>query len=172
MKTLWISLFLLLSPSVARAELVTPRFTQGSMNSTTTTTQEIVEEIVILSDYGKKIVDAKEDENGMVPWYKVEADVYNITDHENMDKVGKYPKVYVYRVIPFKVHVSKFQPATKSSPGIANLKRQACKKYDYIYTGQNDDILEFNINFDVAFFTAITPFGGANKAGSKDDKEN
>ena len=137
-----------------------------------TTVQEIVEEIVILSDYGKKIVDAKEDENGMVPWYKVEADVYNITDHENMDKVGKYPKVYVYRVIPFKVHVSKFQPATKSSPGIANLKRQACKKYDYIYTGQNDDILEFNINFDVAFFTAITPFGGANKAGSKDDKEN
>ena len=36
---------MLLSPSVARAELVTPRFTQGSMNSTTTTTQEIVEEI-------------------------------------------------------------------------------------------------------------------------------
>ena len=36
---------MLLTPSVVRAELVTPRFTQGSMNSTTTTTQEIVEEI-------------------------------------------------------------------------------------------------------------------------------
>ena len=42
----WLLLFLLLSPSVARAELVTPQFTQGSMNSTTTTTQEITEEIV------------------------------------------------------------------------------------------------------------------------------
>ena len=41
----WLLLFLLFSPSVARAELVTPQFTQGSMNSTTTTTQEIVEEI-------------------------------------------------------------------------------------------------------------------------------
>ena len=41
----WLLLFLLVSPSVVRAELVTPRFTQGSMNSTTTTTQEIVEEI-------------------------------------------------------------------------------------------------------------------------------
>ena len=39
----WLLLFLLTSPTVARAELVTPNFTQGSMNSTTTTTQTIVE---------------------------------------------------------------------------------------------------------------------------------
>ena len=47
----WLFLFLLLSPSVVRAELVTPQFTQGSMNSTTTTTQEIVEDITITT-YG------------------------------------------------------------------------------------------------------------------------
>ena len=48
----WLLLFLLASPSVARAELVTPQFTQGSMNSTTTTTtQEIVEDITI-TKYG------------------------------------------------------------------------------------------------------------------------
>ena len=41
----WLVLLLLASPTVARANLVTPNFTQGSMNSTTTTTQEIVEEI-------------------------------------------------------------------------------------------------------------------------------
>ena len=44
-------LFLLASPTVARAELVTPQFTQGSMNSTTTTVQEIVEDITI-TKYG------------------------------------------------------------------------------------------------------------------------
>ena len=42
----WLVLLMLLSPSVARAELVTPQFTQGSMQSTTTTTQDITEEIV------------------------------------------------------------------------------------------------------------------------------
>ena len=47
----WILLFLLASPTVARAELVTPQFTQGSMNSTTTTVQEIVEDITI-TKYG------------------------------------------------------------------------------------------------------------------------
>ena len=41
----WLLLLMLLSPTVARAELVTPNFTQGSMQSTTTTTQEITETI-------------------------------------------------------------------------------------------------------------------------------
>ena len=47
----WLLLLALFFPSVARAELVTPQFTQGSMNSTTTTTQEIVEDITI-TKYG------------------------------------------------------------------------------------------------------------------------
>jgi hypothetical protein len=39
----WILLLALLSPAVARANTITPQFTQGSMNSTTTTTQTIKE---------------------------------------------------------------------------------------------------------------------------------
>ena len=50
----WLLLLALLSPSVARAELVTPQFTQGSMNSTTTTTQDIEEEITITT-YGSAL---------------------------------------------------------------------------------------------------------------------
>ena len=38
-----ILLLALLAPSIARANTVTPKFTTGSMNSTTTTTQTIVE---------------------------------------------------------------------------------------------------------------------------------
>ena len=41
----WLILFLLLSPSVARANQVTPAFTQGSMNATTTTNQVVTETI-------------------------------------------------------------------------------------------------------------------------------
>ena len=41
----WLILFLLLSPSVARANQITPAFTQGSMNATTTTTQTVTETI-------------------------------------------------------------------------------------------------------------------------------
>ena len=50
----WLLTLLLLSPAAAKAELVTPNFTQGSMNSTTTTTQEIVEEITTTT-YGSAL---------------------------------------------------------------------------------------------------------------------
>tara|TARA_Y100001938_G_scaffold65111_1_gene90490 strand:- start:278 stop:649 length:372 start_codon:yes stop_codon:yes gene_type:complete len=50
----WLILLALLSPAAARAELVTPNFTQGSMNSTTTSTQNIVEEITTTT-YGSAL---------------------------------------------------------------------------------------------------------------------
>ena len=50
----WLVLFLLASPTVARAELVTPNFTQGSMNSTTTTTQ-VVQEVKQTQVFGSEV---------------------------------------------------------------------------------------------------------------------
>ena len=42
---LWLLLLALLSPSVARANQITPAFTQGSMNATTNTTQTVTETV-------------------------------------------------------------------------------------------------------------------------------
>ena len=50
----WLFLLLLASPTAVRAELITPQFTQGSMQSTTTTTQDITEEVVT-TVYGSKL---------------------------------------------------------------------------------------------------------------------
>ena len=50
----WLLTLFLFSPIAVKAELVTPQFTQGSMNSTTTTTQEITEEITTTT-YGSKL---------------------------------------------------------------------------------------------------------------------
>ena len=50
----WLFLLLLASPTAVRAELITTQFTQGSMQSTTTTTQDITEEVVT-TVYGSKL---------------------------------------------------------------------------------------------------------------------
>ena len=50
----WLLTLFLFSPIAVKAELVTPQFTQGSMNSTTTTTQEITEEITTTT-YGSAL---------------------------------------------------------------------------------------------------------------------
>ena len=42
---LWLILLALLSPSVARANQITPAFTQGSRNATTNTTQTVTETV-------------------------------------------------------------------------------------------------------------------------------
>ena len=50
----WLLALFLFSPIAVKAELVTPSFTQGSMNSTTTTPQEITEEITTTT-YGSAL---------------------------------------------------------------------------------------------------------------------
>ena len=50
----WLLTLLLLSPTAVKAELITPQFTQGSMNSTTTTVQEVTEEITTTT-YGSAL---------------------------------------------------------------------------------------------------------------------
>jgi len=117
--------------------------------------QDIIEELVLLSEYGRQFVTEASDENGNKTWFRIETDVYNVTDSANVDQTGKTPKVYVYRVVPYKINTSRINSPTAPTPGISNLKRQALKQYDYIYTGDNDDIINFDIQVDGAFFTAI-----------------
>ena len=45
MKLLWLLPLIILTPLSVKAELITPAFTQGSMQATTTTTQTITESI-------------------------------------------------------------------------------------------------------------------------------
>jgi hypothetical protein len=121
--------------------------------------QDIIEEVILLSEYGRNLyLRAQEPTNdGMITWFRIETDVYNISDDVTLAKAGRSAKVYVYRVVLFETHVSRFYGPTDLTPGVDKLKQQAVKEYDYIYSGQNDDVLDFEIAFNVAFFKALTP---------------
>ena len=60
-----------------------------------------------------------------------------------------------YKVVPYKVHSSKFAPPNAPAKGTENLEKQCVKAYNYIYTGANKDILSFDININTAFYTSI-----------------
>lgn len=136
-------------------DLATAQFSAGKK------IQDIIEEIIILSEYGRNIADKKADGNGMVPWFRIQSQVFNADESaETVGTTGKPSRIFVYRVVPYLVHRSKFQSSTDASPGIAQLKHQAVKEYNYIYTGKNKDILNFDINFNTAFFTSIAGDAG------------
>jgi len=117
--------------------------------------QEIIEEIILVSEYGRKIATEEPDANGMMNWFKIEVDVFNVTDSTQVDRSGDVPKVYVYRIMPYKVNASRFMSPSRPTPGISNLTRQAVKEYNYYYTGENKDVIEFDIDIQAAFFTAL-----------------
>ena len=54
MKQLWLLPLLILAPTTVRANQITPAFTQGSMNATTTTTQTVTE-VVNQKVYGGEL---------------------------------------------------------------------------------------------------------------------
>jgi hypothetical protein len=129
--------------------------------------QDIIEEVILLSDYGRQIATAEPDQNNMVPWFKIEPQMYNVTDTETSDQTGRSPRIYVYRVVPYMVSQSRFASPTKPSPKQALAKVQAAKEYNYIYTGKNKDILEFDIQIDSAFFVALNPMRAQASASQK-----
>ncbi len=118
--------------------------------------QDIIEECIILSDYGKNIIDAPA-VKGMRPWFKIDTQVFNITDRKTEKKTGVPPRIYVFRVLPYMVHESKFIAPDETPAGLNALRIQTCKRYNYIYSGANEDILDLEINLDNTFFKSVSP---------------
>lgn len=119
--------------------------------------EDVIEEIVILSTYGQTAAtELQADADGMISWFRVHAQTFLSPDEEIRNRTGENPKVYVYAVVPYRVHSSVFSNASQPAVGIEQRQAAAAKSYDYIYTGQNDDILDFEINFNTAFFAALS----------------
>ena len=132
-----------------------------------TSIEQIIEEVVILSAYAKEsATQLKADGDGMIDWFRVHTQTFLIPDESVRKTTGENPKVYVYAVVPYKVHSSVFSGTSQPSVGLEKRKKQAAKRYDYIYTGKNDDIIDFDINFNNAFYNALQP----NINGSGDAK--
>lgn len=131
------------------------------------TIDEIIEEIIISSDYARQLTQNPPDAQGRVRWFRIETHVYNVSDIFSVANRGRTPKIFVYRVIPYRSDAARVEG---SSPSIFNtLAKQAnaVKAYNYMYTGQNDDIIDFNLEFNMAFITTLGATAGQMSADSK-----
>lgn len=114
----------------------------------------IISQAILSSDYGTKAISEKPDGSGRVNWFRIDAQIQLL---EYDAKIGDYAKRYIYRVALYKVHSSVFTNPNAVPAGYDQLSKSIVKQYDYIYTGQNNDILKFNIDLNMAFYTAISP---------------
>ncbi len=89
--------------------------------------------------------------NPFVDWFKIKTSV-KTHYKEPLDKINKmHRKTITYKVIPYKIHVLKFlRPGTFMKAGAG--KSEVKKQYNYIYTGENQDIQNLRINYKTAYY--------------------
>lgn len=82
-----------------------------------------------------------------IDWYKI-IPVIEINNYDA--KLDRYSKKTTYHVTKYTYYNSKFRDVQTSKPDYYS------KEYNYMYTGKNQDIITFDIDFDTMFYTAIT----------------
>lgn len=115
---------------------------------------EIIQRVALSSEYCVKAVKGENIKDGQVDWFRIDVQI-QLLDFD--PKRNVLSKKYIYRVVPFKVSAAVFSNPTSVTAGESTLQRIIAKRYDYLYTGQNNNILKFDLQFKGQFFTAISP---------------
>jgi hypothetical protein len=115
----------------------------------------IMNQIILSSDYAAKAIDPKyKTPEGFVKWFRLDVQIELL----KFDAVtGDYARKYTFRVVPYFVHETIFSNPNSAPIGYAELQKNISKGYNYIYTGQNVDVLKFDIQINNLFYTGITP---------------
>lgn len=119
----------------------------------------IIEKLVLQTDYALA-KSTEETKNGMSKWFRIDTQVYLEESKLTEATMGRKPKVYVYSVVPYEVDEAVTAASSAKASNAAGLRAAAAKEYNYIYTGKNEDVLSFDINFNNAFMqTAFSDLG-------------
>jgi len=131
----------------------------------------VINQVMLLSDHPKQALDPKNADNGFKTWWRIDTQVYYIDSDEALKKTGTLPRVIVYRVVPYKVHEGKLTSPNSPPRGYKAIEKTIVKKYDYIYTGKNTEILKFDIDYSVSFSNILAADGGMQNMDVIRDKE-
>ena len=135
------------------------KFAQG------TDIPNMINQVILASDYGRQALNKdKASDDGFINWWKIETQLYIMDTDANIDQTGRKPNLVVYRVVPHKVHHSRFMAPNQAAKGTEQLKLEAVKEYNYLYTAKNLDIIDFAIEFNAGFYQALTADSGKNNA--------
>lgn len=116
-----------------------------------------INQVLLSSDFAKKAMDDSnvDAESGMRKLWIIDPQVYVIDPDANLSQTGTPPLLRVYRIMPYGVHPSKSAPPNTNLKGLGNIKKTVAKQYDYIYTGKNTEVLQFDLDFKVSFSTQM-----------------
>lgn len=123
-----------------------------------------INQVILNSKFVTETLDTNNlTKDGFRNWWRI--DVQKYPNGPLNKTTGDTPYVYVYRVVPYEAHASRLSAPNTKTPGYENLKLQAVKHYNYIYTGKNVDIIRFDITLNAGFAAIM----GADKLEKSQD---
>ena len=126
----------------------------------------IINQIILSSQYAKKAMDPQNMLDGHIKWFKLDVQV-ELLDFDPI--IGDYARKMTFRVVPFLVHHTIFSNPNSMPIGYEQLQKRIIKNYNYIYTGQNADVLGFDIQINNLFFAGRNP-SSETDSGSLNDQ--
>ena len=132
----------------------------------------MINQVILSSDYAKKAILDKNQggfgttAEGYIKWFKLDVQV-ELLKYDPI--TGDYAKKITYRVVPYYIHQSIFSNPSSAPVGYSELMKTVVKEYQYIYTGQNVDVLKFDININNLFYAGANP--SPENQGSKTDNQ-
>lgn len=132
---------------------------------------ELISALIRDSDYIRKKLGTIEskiplDVFGFFDYFLIKTE---ITNKATLDPVSRKPyQKYKFVVIPYKVHYTRIPTFAGQKFNIDDVKQLSLREYNYLYTGQNVDILSFKLAFNTLYFEAIpAAMGSSDKPDSR-----
>lgn len=114
---------------------------------------EIIETVVWLSKFGQDLIRQRADGAGYNRVFRVHPRTYILSAAE-VKRTGNLACRYVYEVYPYFVHSSRFSLPTATNNYEVNVD-DCVKAYNYVYTGLNRDVLDFEMTFDATYTNMV-----------------
>ncbi len=121
----------------------------------------VINEIIKNSSYPHKA--RKAATNGFITYFKIDVQI-EILEEDKLanDRARKF----IFNIIPYSVHESIDMSPTAIPGGYDMIKDAIAKEYNYIYTGANTDILDFDIQINNLFYMNRSPSSENNNANT------
>jgi len=120
------------------------------------TISDIIIAVIKDSEYTRNIIENPTksiDSDGFIDYFSVKIEVAN---RDVYDEASKKPfQDITYVVVPFKIHHSRLPTHGTIQTSADKLQRISLREYNYLYSGENVDVLNFKLNFNTLFFEAV-----------------
>ena len=114
----------------------------------------IIERVITSSSYAVNAQNAENKIDGFILYYRVDVQ----TEFLEFDElIGDYARKFTFRIVPYYVHESIYLNSNAAPAGYKEIENRVIKHYQYIYTGQNVDVLNFEMKIRNLFYTGFRP---------------